>query len=510
MKPRFTISVLTYVAVRQSKACIASLIKQTLPFKLILTANGNQEAAAFFNQVASEWPNVTVVVNEKNEGFIEPNKHALSLCDTEFFVMVNDDCVMPNDALEKLAAPFERFPDAALSGPKDDYQTLLPNFHGTKGKAFEYLNGACLCCKTEIVRKHGLFDPNLVWAYGDDSDLSLRMRQLGYSLHKVDFKLQHEQGATSRHVKEVRAHQEKNHAYLRRKWAHYLKVRKMDYPVVVKRTGAFGDVLLTTPVIRALKQRHPTSPIYVETACPQIFDRNPQVKQAARKVPPMSDALVYNLDMSYEGAPARHFVKSYALKCGLIESVDQFFDDRTLLVCSDQDRSKAEQRLPDGEWVAIHAGPSTWRSKEWPQERFLEVINVLSVLGHKIVLVGSASPSVLKSDLDLRGKTTIHEMAAVIQRCRLFIGLDSFPFHCAQAVGTPAIGLFGVTDPQWIATSSSLYVGVCGTAPSFGVRHRVPGSTSVDDKGAAMDSISVEMVLKAADKLINVAANPVS
>lgn len=499
MNPRVTISILTYTALRQAKACIASVLKQTEPFKLILTANGNPEAAAYFRDIARSFAGVTVVENAHNQGFIDPHSHALTLCTTELFLLLNDDAILPEDGLRKLIEPFDYYPTAALSGPKDDFQTLLPDFHGTKGKAFEYLNGACLCCKTEIVKRHGLFDPHLKFAYGEDSDLSLRMREQGYTLHKADFRLAHERCATSKHVKEVRASQEANHVYCRKRWAHYLRVRKMDYPIVVRRAGAFGDVLLTTPIIQALKWKFPLSPIHVETACPQIFINNPNVASAG-KLPRMPDAMIFDLNGSYEAKPNQHFVWTYAEKCGIAED---FIDDRTQFFLSESDKAKALPAIPPGEnWVAVHSGPSTWRSKEWPLERFAEVIAALRAQGHKVVLVGSGGKH-LDADLDRRGRTTIHEMGAIIQRTKLFIGLDSFPLHCAEAVGTPAIGLFGVTDPKYILTRKT-DIGVFNEAiPTFGLRHRKPGTTVVDDGGEAMNGISVSMVKEAIEKMLS-------
>jgi heptosyltransferase III len=93
-------------------------------------------------------------------------------------------------------------------------------------------------------------------------------------------------------------------------------------------------------------------------------------------------------------------------------------------------------------------------------------------------------------------------MAAVIKRAKLFIGLDSFPLHVAEAMRTPAVGLFGVTDPKFIITQRDTTIGVCGTTPSFGLRHRSPNTTVVDDKGAAMDSITVTAVMEAATRLL--------
>jgi len=43
----------------------------------------------------------------------------------------------------------------------------------------------------------------------------------------------------------------------------------------------------------------------------------------------------------------------------------------------------------------------------------------------------------------LAGRLTLKELAAVLARARLFIGMDSAPMHMAAAVGTPVVALFG-------------------------------------------------------------------
>lgn len=496
-EPRVTVSILTYTALRQAKACIASVLKSTIPFKLILTANGNPDAAKYFTDLATEHSFIRVVVNEKNEGFIPPNSHAFSLCDTEYFVLLNDDTIVPPDWLQKLLSPFETYPTGAVSGPRGGCQSLQRSFHGFKGPSFEYLEGSCLMLKTEVFRRHGLFDPHLKFAYGEDSDLSLRMRELGYTLHHADFQLQHEVSATSKYITDVRKYQNENHAYLIKRWAHYLEVRTFGYPIIVRRGAANGDVLLTTPILRALHERSPLSQLHIDTICPQVYANHPYVKVIDRRAN-LPQACVYDLNGAYEATPGRHIIESYAAKIGLEPGQ---YTMETELHLGDGEKARAVHAMPGEMWVAIHAGPSTWKSKEWPHERFEAVAAALRQMGFKIILVGSGGRALI-SDADVRGRTSVLEMGAFIQRAMLFIGLDSLPLHVAEAVGTKAIGLFGITDPRFIITRPERTVGVCGTTPSFGLRHRVPHQTAVEDGAAAINSITVEMVLEAVAKQI--------
>lgn len=504
--PKFSISILALNNLDLTKRCIASVMKNSEDYELILTNNGSTDGIpGFFDELAKEFAQVRVIHNATNVGYQEPNSRALNEASGTYLVLLNNDCEVPPNWLTELEKPFAQFPKACITSPQECGSALHPSFDGYRSKKiFEYCEFSTAMLKVEIFRKHGLWIKGIKHSYADDSSTCLRMRELGYTLHLVPIHVLHHGGRTSKFVPNIRKIQEENHAVCRTRFAHYLKTRRFDTPIVVKRAGAFGDVLLTTPIIRALKEQYPLSPIWVETSCPQIFTHNPRVANLQTRIPTAFDHRVFNLNGSYEAVNNRHIVLSYAEKCGL-----KAIDDRTELYIPEIAHHRAARVMPDGaKWVAMHCGPSTWRSKEWPVERFSAVAAFLQSEGFKVVLVGTPGGKYVQHDLDERGKTTIQEMGALLKRAQLFIGLDSLPLHVAQCVGTPVIGLFGITDPKYILTSGSPSFSVCGTTPSFGLRHRVAHQTVVDDGAAAMNSIGVDMVKDAIGLALN--AQPVS
>lgn len=226
-----TISLLTHTALSAARRCIASVMQHSTDYDLILTANGNPEAADYFSQLAQTFQHVRVVVNETNEGFIKPNVHALSLTETPLLVLLNDDTLVCRDWLEMLRFPFHQYPMAALSGPVARCTCLTPQMRGIPGYALEYLEGSCLMARTSLMKEHGLFDPALQFAYGEDSDLSLRMRQAGYTIHQAPFRLPlHVGGATTRKVKQAAVLGRQNLEYLAKKWADYLATSDRLFP----------------------------------------------------------------------------------------------------------------------------------------------------------------------------------------------------------------------------------------------------------------------------------------
>jgi heptosyltransferase II len=113
--------------------------------------------------------------------------------------------------------------------------------------------------------------------------------------------------------------------------------------------------------------------------------------------------------------------------------------------------------------LAVH--PFTSDSvKQWPFENFRELARRLTdELGVKAIIIGGRQESAIPSQdyavpgeniINLVGKTTLIELAAILKNCRLLISGDSGPVHLASAVGTPVIALFrndlpGKTAKRW-------------------------------------------------------------
>jgi lipopolysaccharide heptosyltransferase II len=128
---------------------------------------------------------------------------------------------------------------------------------------------------------------------------------------------------------------------------------------------------------------------------------------------------------------------------------------------SDDDRAFAERffderRLRDAPVVGINLG-TTWRTKAWELGRTIEVARRLLRTGVKILVTGSASESLRRdvfaarlgadSFADAVGRCDLFQLAALIERCRVYLTPDSGPMHIASAVGTRVVALFGPTSP---------------------------------------------------------------
>lgn len=504
--PKFSIIILAFNQLPFSKRCIETVMQHSRNYELLLVDNASNDGTAeYFDTLALDYDHIHVVHNEENEGFSKPNNNALTRAKGKYIVLLNNDTEISKNWLRLLEEPFLTDMNCAITGPAGSpcsLQAPYPSFHGSAGPKLEYIEGSCLCTPTDLAREAGLFANYLHFAYGEDLDLSLRMRARGYTIHQVPFKLVHHRSQTANQIDDIADIQARNHEALMKRWGKYLEFRRFDLPFVMRRREAIGDVLLITPLIAELRRQNPRSEIYVETNHPELFRDNPAVTKAGTAFPEVYRwATLIDLDMSYENQPETNIVDAY-FKTACIQRppADLIMGwSSPSIYPSKVDFQTALATLGPKKWVAIHPGPTTWNGKNWPWDRWESLCRSLHVGGWRILLVGTPGPS-LPNFMDLRGKTDFHQLAAALKYCRLFVGVDSFPMHVATAMGTPVVGLFGASDPRYILQPNDREHSVVGVADCAGARHRVAGQTYVDCDGACMKSITVEQVLAAIQK----------
>lgn len=96
--------------------------------------------------------------------------------------------------------------------------------------------------------------------------------------------------------------------------------------------------------------------------------------------------------------------------------------------------------------------------KVWPHERFVELADRLSErFSCRILLGGDQREREIAERIARRtrcaptviaGKFSLLQFAALAQRCALFVGNDGGAMHIAAAMGTPVVALFGPTYPR--------------------------------------------------------------
>jgi ADP-heptose:LPS heptosyltransferase len=107
--------------------------------------------------------------------------------------------------------------------------------------------------------------------------------------------------------------------------------------------------------------------------------------------------------------------------------------------------------------IALNPGASA-PSNRWPPERFAELIDLLSPKNKKTILLlggpsdagaaGAIRSLTQTAYVELTGRLSVLELAAVLRRCRVLVTGDTGPMHVCAAAGTPVIALFGPAVPH--------------------------------------------------------------
>jgi len=337
--------------------------------------------------------------------------------------------------------------------------------------------------------------------------------------------------------------------------------------ILLIQLGDIGDVVLTTPTIKALKENNPSGEIFVllrENAggliedCPWV-DGVILVSKDKRKV---REEIVYQKDFLLELRKKRFDLAIdlrtgtrgaiHSLLSGARLRIGRYADDGRLwrnrlfthlirpenelnqysaqhslnilaplelrikntspeLIVAKEKEISAENILrkekvpPDKPIIALHPF-SRWRYKEWPIRNYIELINhigsryrVSIVMTGSIEEMGRVDEIFKKSKIDvynLAGKTSIGELAGVLKKCNLLIGIDSAPMHIAAAVGTPTITIFGPSSPiTWAPRSKQHYL-VYKDLPCVPCRQKGCNNSEVS---RCLDELSVEEVIPVVD-----------
>ncbi len=128
--------------------------------------------------------------------------------------------------------------------------------------------------------------------------------------------------------------------------------------------------------------------------------------------------------------------------------------------------------------IVLHNDPAIDATKAWPWESVQEFARAVGP--DDIVLLGGPGPEV-PGTLDLRGRTTLSQAAAVIQAARCYVGIDSGLMWIAGSLQVPTVGLYGTS---YIPAYAAIYP-------------ENPNAVYLQSEGA-LDRISPESVLAAA------------
>jgi lipopolysaccharide heptosyltransferase II len=269
-----------------------------------------------------------------------------------------------------------------------------------------------------------------------------------------------------------------------------------------------GDFVRCHSVVRLLKQRFPQRPVDVLTnaLCAPLLDYMPGVRKGIMcDLPRGRLALARQRELAQRLRAERYGTALVTLRtwksalapflAGIPERVGFFGEGRLILL---NDVRFGERRLrrmvercaalalPAGDVVPAPLPPPqltvaaedvrTWRheqglagarplvafapgavgpAKRWPIEHYAEVARRLAADGATILVLGAPHERALAAEIAAAGGERVRDLTGPLRdsvlalaAADLAVANDSGLLHVAAAIGTPAIGIFGPTDPR--------------------------------------------------------------
>lgn len=188
-----------------------------LEMECFVIDNGSTDGSLAYLQPL--FPSIRFIANENNPGFAKANNQMLPLCTGEYVLFLNPDTLVPEDAFRSCLSYIKAEPAAGALGvrmvdgrgrflqeSKRSFPSPLTAFFKLTGLAAAFprsglfnryalgnldehanhkvavLAGACLLVKRELLLQLQGFDESY-FLYGEDIDLSYRIRQAGYENH---------------------------------------------------------------------------------------------------------------------------------------------------------------------------------------------------------------------------------------------------------------------------------------------------------------------------------------
>ncbi len=252
------------------------------------------------------------------------------------------------------------------------------------------------------------------------------------------------------------------------------------------RGGALGDLILTLPLLREIRNGYHDAATELwgifpqaRLAAPGYVDRVERLDAAelaplflSAQMPPIIRRRleVFDLAISLLSDPAETIARNLAtagvkrviagssqVRSGVhaVYQLAAVLDPLGLILHDSVPRLSVRPKLSSSSSLGFHVGSGS-AMKNWPIDRWIELTERLDGPFDDFLLVGGEADGECVREFCSRSRlrrfrsllhANLSELSQALHECRLFVGHDTGVTHLAAAVGTPTVALFGASDP---------------------------------------------------------------
>lgn len=193
--------------------------------EIVIADNGSTDDSVSYME--KEWPEIRVIILDKNYGFSGGYNRSLEQLDSTYFLLLNSDIEVTAGWLDPLLERMKKGTNVAACTPKikDFHNRTHFEYAGAaggyidrygypfcRGRIFDHLeedrgqyddatevfwgSGACLLVRADLYKQTGGLDEQF-FAHMEEIDLCWRMKRMGYEIHYVpDSTIYHMGGGT--------------------------------------------------------------------------------------------------------------------------------------------------------------------------------------------------------------------------------------------------------------------------------------------------------------------------
>ena len=197
-----------------TKKCLDSIFEFTkdVSFEVIVVDNDSKDGS---KEMLATYPNIKYVQSGGNFGFGKANNLGYKHSCGRYVLLLNSDTYLLNNAVKHFVDEFDKLPSSvgciggwlrSPDGGLNNSYGEIPNIHSAisstfglylralgmkskkkneiddtaKSKDVEYVMGADICIRKEVIEECGLFDPDF-FMYYEESEMQSRYRKVGYT-----------------------------------------------------------------------------------------------------------------------------------------------------------------------------------------------------------------------------------------------------------------------------------------------------------------------------------------
>ena len=260
-KFRVSVSIINYNCAQYTAACIQSILEKTddANYEILVVDNDSRtEDLSELKSKLPDLPNLKLIESKQNLGFAGGHMLTFEQCGSDYFFVLNSDCLLMNDTIGILADHLDHHPEVGLvtgqmhnwEGERQNSFGYLPSLAksllGTglarvfdpkefpKKVAYKqpvdvpYVTGSAMFFKTSVLKDLEGLDAGF-FLYCEEEDIAIRMKKAGYRIQVVpQAKFKHYHGGSTNEREDM----EKKFIFLREYYISFFRLLGKHYSIL--------------------------------------------------------------------------------------------------------------------------------------------------------------------------------------------------------------------------------------------------------------------------------------